>query len=369
VDLTNALAAAVLPAGDTAKKLLSTALLENLKGMGTANLVPSVLIGLLTFAATVLVYLELVVRVVLLKLLEALAPLSFAPMVWAPARQGARKVGELAVAVLLSQPAIFLALRIGLDFLHEHATATPGGVGAWGRLLLGLGVLSVATFCPWVIWRLLPHAEGMLLSQGLSRSPARGALSAMQTAYWVSALRSTTRGTPGAALASAGPNPGTGSGLGPPRSLPSPRPTTSHRRPPPGPSPSRDRSGAPDGAPDPAGNPAAGPGRPGERPPGAGKDNATGSTHRAPSSPTTARSASAPYTPPARSTNPGTAPPTPHPPPTHQPPPGRSPRPSTPAPHSPPTTPNAPRSPSAARAGNPAAGGIAAGWSRRKPNT
>jgi hypothetical protein len=218
VNLSNGLSAAILPTGKTAKELLTTQLLENLKGLGTQNVVPAVLIGFLTFAATLLVYLELVVRVILLQLLEALAPLSFAPMVWAPARDAGRKVAELTVAIVLSQPAVFLGLRIGLDFLHQHATSSPLDLGAWGKLLLGLGVVTVAIFSPWVIWRLLPQAEGMLLAQGLSRSPARAAMSGLQTAYWVTAVRSSMgrRAAP-----SAGPS---GAGVGPPRSLPPPGP-------------------------------------------------------------------------------------------------------------------------------------------------
>lgn len=141
VILSNALSGAILPAGDTAKDLLTITLLENLKGMGDASLVPTVLIGVLTFAATVMVYLELVVRVILLHLIEALAPLSFAPMVWAPARDATRKVCELTAAVVLSQPVIFLALRIGLDFLREYAQASPLDLGAWANF-----------FSDWASW-------------------------------------------------------------------------------------------------------------------------------------------------------------------------------------------------------------------------
>jgi hypothetical protein len=221
VGVSNGLSTTVLPTGETAKELLTVQFLENLRGIATGNLIPSLLMGLLTFAATLLLYLELIVRVVVLRLVEALAPLSLAPMVWPPARAAARKVAELTVAVILSEPAIFLALRIGLDYLRDHATSAPRG-GAWGRLLLGLAVVTIATFSPWIIWRLLPHAEGMLVAQGLSHAPFRGAMTGLQTAYWVTALRSSAGRGSGRGKPSAGGGGSPGAGMGPPRGLPGP---------------------------------------------------------------------------------------------------------------------------------------------------
>jgi hypothetical protein len=214
------LAAGILPSGGTTKQLLSNELLEALKvaaGGGLAQL----LIAVAAFAALVLVYLEMVVRDVLIYLVVGLAPLSYAAFVWPAARGAARKVAEFAAAAILAKPAIFLALRIGLDLTTSHGEAAPWKGAPWGRLLVGLAVVCVAAFTPWVIWRLIPHAEAMLVSQGLSRAPARSAMQTLQTAYWLDAIRSRTSFGQQAGRTAArggGPSgPGSGGGLpGPP---------------------------------------------------------------------------------------------------------------------------------------------------------
>jgi hypothetical protein len=132
-----------------------------------------------------------------------LAPLSFAGMVWPAARPAARKVGELTAAALLAKPAIFLALKVGLALVGQH-TATSGA--GWGSLLVGVTVVTIAAFAPWVVWRLLPLAEAYMVAQGVSRMPFRGAMQVLQTAYWADMIRSRTGPgrTAGAGLPPAG---------------------------------------------------------------------------------------------------------------------------------------------------------------------
>jgi hypothetical protein len=205
------LAAGILPSGATTKQLLVNQLLEAVKvvaGGGIAGL----LIAVLAFAALVLVYLELVVRDVLIYLVVGLASLSYTAFVWPAARGAARKAAEFVAAAILAKPAIFLALRIGLDLTTSHGEAAPWQGAPWGRLLVGLAVVCVAAFTPWVVWRLLPHAEAMAVSQGMSRGPARAAMQTLQTAYWVDAIWSRAgfigRAGRSSGRAGGGPSPG-----------------------------------------------------------------------------------------------------------------------------------------------------------------
>ena len=73
----------------------------------------------LAFAAGVLVFLELVLRDGLVYVVTALAPLSFAAMTLPAARSAAREVLKVVVATAFSKPAVFVALRVGLDLVYQ----------------------------------------------------------------------------------------------------------------------------------------------------------------------------------------------------------------------------------------------------------
>jgi hypothetical protein len=214
--VTDGLSAAILPSGETTARLMRIHLLEGFKviGAGLAQLV----LALVVYAAILLVYVELVVRSVLVYLTVALAALSFAAIVWPAARGAARKVVEFVAAAILAKPAIFVALRVGLDLAAQQAEASPVDGAAWGKLVVAVAVGCVAAFAPWVVWRLMPHAEAALVAQGMSRAPVRSGMRVLQTAFWLQAMRS--RGSsPGGLAQGPGPQPG---GLGPPRTLPAP---------------------------------------------------------------------------------------------------------------------------------------------------
>jgi hypothetical protein len=221
---TDGLSAAILPPEATLRTLLRVQLLEGLNAQRLKNPMPALLITFLTYLTTLLIYLELIVRVIVLRLVEALAPLSFAPIVWPPARGAARRVFELTGALLLSEPVIFVAISEGLQLIDQHATGPLLSGGTWGKLLLGVAVLGVAAFSPWVLWRLIPMAEAAVAVQGVSRAPLRGGMSGVQSAYWLGAVGSRQRGGQRqASTASPSPTGSSGDGLGPARSLPAPK--------------------------------------------------------------------------------------------------------------------------------------------------
>ncbi|EFC79901.1 hypothetical protein [Parafrankia sp. EUN1f] len=192
-------------------------------------------VAALTFMTTVLVFLELLVRNALALIVTALAPLSFAAMTMRPARSAAGQVVKISVAVAFSKPAIFIALRVGTDFLDaDKAMVTPS---SWGRYLTAVAIIMISAFMPFVVWRLIPFAETFVLAQGLSRAPFRAAMQGVQSAYWLQALgqgrgaaaRSGGAGQGGQSPQDPGQHPPGGS-LREPRSLPDPPPARRRRR-------------------------------------------------------------------------------------------------------------------------------------------
>jgi len=213
------LCAATLPSGQVLHRLLDTKVFTGFESLGVG--LPQLLLAVVAFTAAVLVFAELLVRTVLVHLLVALAPISFAGIVWPAARPAARKVVEFAAAGVLAKPAIYVALKVGLDLVGEFADSQVPAGAAWGSLLLGIAVVCVAAFAPYLVWRLLPHAEGFLVAQGVSRMPARAGMQVLQTAYWIDMIRSRPGGR--GRTGPTGPPPAQpAAGLGPAGRLPVP---------------------------------------------------------------------------------------------------------------------------------------------------
>jgi hypothetical protein len=202
LDLVDGISAYVLPTGDTFKTLAAVYTLDNFKGLGNGILgIPALLLALLAFLAALAVYAELVVRAALVYVCVALAPMSFAAIVWPAARPAARKVVELLGAVIASKFVICVALAVGLDLFADHATAAPWQGAPWGHLVVGTAIICLAAFAPWITWRLMPLAEGAVIAQGLARSPARAGQQAMQQSFY---LRQMHRSATGAGASASG---------------------------------------------------------------------------------------------------------------------------------------------------------------------
>lgn len=177
VDLVDAVCLVLLPTGSTLASIANVYAADQMR-FG----VPAILLLLFAFLAGVAIYAELVVRSALVTLVVALAPLSFAAMVWPAARGAARKAVELVAALVLSKLAMWVALAVGMALFETHAnTHLPGGQ-SWGQMISGGAVLAVAVFAPFVVWRLIPVVEAAAVAHGLSRMPSRGAMTAVQTA-------------------------------------------------------------------------------------------------------------------------------------------------------------------------------------------
>lgn len=166
-------------------------------GIGGASL-PALLLSLV-FAgvgllAAVVVVIELFVRAALVYLIAAFSPLVYAAAVWEPLRGSVRKLAEIALALILSKLAIAVALAVSAAALvGSGSTGSDPGTATvlvtpeqaavqldqpvaqtMGVLVGAVVMFCVAAFMPFVLWRLLPLAEGAMVSHGVRGAPLRG---------------------------------------------------------------------------------------------------------------------------------------------------------------------------------------------------
>jgi len=211
LDLTDALSATVLASsGGQAGQFLSG---FGVAVNGATHGFAAVLLGLVAVLAAFFLWVELMVRSVLVYVLVAVSPLSFAAMVWPSARGVLRRTVELLVAVVLSKLAISIALTVGVAALAGagtagQPTASWGGANAaatsLGVLLTGGAVLALAAFAPFLVLRLIPLAEGAVVAYGVSRAPMRAAQSTAGNVAMISSVSRLAGGGPGGGMSAGG---------------------------------------------------------------------------------------------------------------------------------------------------------------------
>jgi hypothetical protein len=166
--------------------------------------------------AAIVVWIELAVRSALIYLLLAFSPLVLAVRVW-PALSGAwHQLCRIGLALIASKFVISLALGLGAAAL---AGGGPGNLGApgpnpndmgtqmgltVGGLVMGLSLMVMAAFGPFVVLKLFPVFEAALVAQGISRGPLRAAQTGAQGAYYAQGLRRLAGTNSGGGTAAAG---------------------------------------------------------------------------------------------------------------------------------------------------------------------
>ena len=133
---------------------------------GRGGLFVAFFIGLLTAAATIVLWVELLVRQAAVYVIVLMLPLFFAAMVWPARRIWAARAVELLVALILSKFVIVAVLALGGAALGH--TLTPGPEAD----LSGATLVLLAAFSPWALVRLLPLHELAGAAAGGLRSPA-----------------------------------------------------------------------------------------------------------------------------------------------------------------------------------------------------
>jgi type IV secretion system protein TrbL len=193
LELTDALSAAVLThSGSQAVQFLSG---FGTTATGATQGFAAVLLGLVAVVAGLFLWVELMLRSVLVYILVALSPLSFAAMVWPSARGVLRRTIELLLSVILSKLVVCIAISVGVAALAGAggAGARDTGVGgqvaaSMGTLFVGTAILVVAAFAPFLILKLIPWTEAALVAHGMSRSPVRAANTTVMSANSASSI-------------------------------------------------------------------------------------------------------------------------------------------------------------------------------------
>ena len=121
-------------------------------------------IGLLAVAATLGLWIELLIRAAAVDVIVLLLPLFFAAMVWPARRVWAFRAIETLIALILSKFAIVAVLTLG--------GAAFGGSSGLSASLVGATLIVLAVLSPWALLRLLPlHEVAAAAAGGLSEAP------------------------------------------------------------------------------------------------------------------------------------------------------------------------------------------------------
>ena len=160
------------------------------------------MIGVFLFVLTaILLFVELIVRASLIYLLMAAAPLALAVRVWPQMRGVWHAFLRLGVAMIVSKLIVALALGLGAAALGGGG---PDNLGASGPnpndlgvqagltvqgVLVGVTLMSLAAFAPFIVLKVIPLFEAALVAQGISRGPMRAAQTGLQGAYYAQGLK------------------------------------------------------------------------------------------------------------------------------------------------------------------------------------
>ena len=160
------------------------------------------LLGTLVFIlASVFLYVELMVRAALIYLLIAAAPLALAVRVWPQMRGVWHSFLRLTVALIVSKFIVALALALGAAALGGGGpqggdAGTQAGLTVQG-VILGVTLMSLSSFTPFVVLKVIPLFEAAVVAQGISRGPARAVQTGLQGAYYARGLQRLAGGSGG----------------------------------------------------------------------------------------------------------------------------------------------------------------------------
>ena len=160
-------------------------------GWGATFLGPlAVLLGMIGMVVTTIL---LFMRSTLLYLVAAFAPLVWSSSVFPMMRGGVRRMVHLTVALVLAKPAIVISLAIGMQLIASAGgvSGDGGDVAGVGAMLTGFFCFAVASISPWVVYKLLPAAEGAAVASGVVGGWARGAMTATQAAMMAKSMGAT----------------------------------------------------------------------------------------------------------------------------------------------------------------------------------
>lgn len=161
------------------------------------------LVGLLTVAGGLVLWMELLIRDAAIYVIVLMLPLAFAAFVWPARRIWAIRALELLVALILSKFVIVAVLSLGGAALSHSVNHSVTGVLAGGVLM------ALAALAPWAVLRLIPLAEVASSAAASLGVGSQAALHRLQQAdawaseghHWITKMarmRDAARGAPDA---------------------------------------------------------------------------------------------------------------------------------------------------------------------------
>jgi hypothetical protein len=133
-------------------------------------------IALVTIAAALALWIELLVRAAAVDVIVLMLPLFFAAMVWPARRVWAIRAIETLVALILAKFTIVAVLSLGGAAIGD-ASSGPAAV------LTGAVLITLATLSPWALLRVLPmHEVAAAAAGGLGALPRGAAMSGIRAA-------------------------------------------------------------------------------------------------------------------------------------------------------------------------------------------
>ncbi len=191
-------------------------------GFSSVSTFPAFFVGVLAVAATLTLWIELLIRSAAVYVIVLMLPLFFAALVWPARRVWAARAIEMLIALILAKFAIVAVLDLGGAALGH--TAVPSIT----QMLAGTTLIILAAFSPWALLRLLPlhelasGIEGLRGAggRGLERADAGAVPAYQRSADFADQLADDGSASAGAAAAGGSAARAAVEGLGPERSTP-----------------------------------------------------------------------------------------------------------------------------------------------------
>ncbi len=123
-------------------------------------------VAIVTVAATLALWMELLVRSAAVYVIVLMLPLFFAAMVWPARRTLAVRAIETLIALILSKFAIVAVLSLGAAALGHSSSPSPTA------MLAGATLVLLAAISPWAMLRMLPlHELASAAAGGITQGP------------------------------------------------------------------------------------------------------------------------------------------------------------------------------------------------------
>lgn len=139
-----------------------------------------ILLGLGVIVGSFLLWAVLLFRKAALLLVAVFAPVAFAGAAWDHTRGWVRRWVELVAALVFSKIVIVVVFVVGVSAFGSAGNGSQPGqsdAAALSDLLVGLLLLGIAAFAPWLSWRFV-HFAGAEVSEAMHATVARSPIPA-----------------------------------------------------------------------------------------------------------------------------------------------------------------------------------------------